>query len=62
MTFDRTLIYPHEKLKKFLMTGKLEDAGAAIAKIYVAVTRARQSAAFIVEDGATPASIPVFEP
>jgi len=61
MTFDRTLVYPHEKLKKFLMTGKLEDAGAAVAKIYVAVTRARQSVAFVIPDGATPASIPVFE-
>jgi len=62
MTFERTLIYPHEKLKKFLITGNLEDAGAAIAKIYVAVTRARQSTAFVIPDGATPASIPVFEP
>jgi DNA helicase II / ATP-dependent DNA helicase PcrA len=62
MTFDRTLIYPHEKLKKFLMTGNLEDAGAAIAKIYVAVTRAKQSAAFVMPDGSTPASIPVYEP
>ncbi len=56
MTFDRTLIYPHQKLKRFLMTGNLEDAGAAIAKIYVAVTRARQSTAFVVPDGETPAA------
>jgi len=62
MTFDRTLIYPHEKLRKFLMTGNLEDAGTAIAKIYVAATRARQSTAFVIPDGAVPASIPVFEP
>jgi DNA helicase-2/ATP-dependent DNA helicase PcrA len=62
MTFDRTLIYPHQKLERYLMTGNLEDAGAAIAKIYVAVTRARQSTAFVIPDGATPASIPVFEP
>lgn len=62
MTFERTLIYPHEMLRKFLMTDNLKDAGAAIAKIYVAVTRARQSTAFVIPDGATPASIPVFEP
>lgn len=61
MTFDRTLIYPHEKLKKFLLTGVLEHAGRAIAKIYVAVTRARQSTAFVIPDGASPPSIPVFE-
>ena len=62
MTFDRSLIYPHQKLEKYLMTGNLEDAGAAIAKVYVAVTRARQSTAFVIPDGETPASIPVFKP
>ncbi|MGA8150422.1 MAG: AAA family ATPase [Terriglobales bacterium] len=61
MTFDRTIIFPHKPLEKFLMTGDLKDAGAAIAKIYVAVTRARQSTAFVIEDGATPASVPIFE-
>ena len=50
MTFERTVIYPHNKLMKFLRTGNLEDAGAAIAKIYVGVTRARQSVAFVVPD------------
>lgn len=61
MTFDRTLIFPHNRLERFLMTGDLNDAGAEIAKIYVATTRARQSAAFVVPDGSKPASIPVFE-
>ena len=62
MTFERTLIYPHDKLKKYLITGNLSEAGAAIAKIYVAVTRARQSTAFVIPDGEKPASIPIFEP
>jgi DNA helicase-2/ATP-dependent DNA helicase PcrA len=62
MTFDRTLIFPHNPLERFLMTGDLKDAGAEIAKIYVAITRARQSTAFVVRDGSKPASIPVFEP
>ena len=62
MTFERTLIYPHKKLTEYLITGNLEDAGKAIAKIYVAVTRARQSTAFVVPDGEAPASIPIFEP
>ena len=52
MTFQRTLIYPHGPLLKFLTTGKLEDAGKAVEKIYVAVTRARQSVAFVVNDDA----------
>ncbi|MED5549260.1 MAG: UvrD-helicase domain-containing protein [Pseudomonadota bacterium] len=50
MTFDRTLIYPHGPLKKFLKTGKLHDAGKEIPKIYIAVTRAKQSVAFVVPD------------
>lgn len=62
MTFDRTLIFPHKPLEKFLMTGNIKDAGAEIAKAYVAITRARQSTAFVIRDGATPASVPIFEP
>jgi len=60
MSFDRTLIFPHGPLAKFLVTGDLKDAGAGIPKIYVAITRARQSTAFVIPDGVTPASIPVF--
>lgn len=48
MTFERTLIYPHGPLMKYLSTGNLKDAGKEIPKIYVAITRARQSAAFVV--------------
>jgi DNA helicase II / ATP-dependent DNA helicase PcrA len=62
MTFDRTLMFPHKPLERFLITGNLDDAGAEIPKTYVAITRARQSAAFVVGDGATPVSIPIFEP
>ena len=62
MTFERTLIYPHGPLKKFLTTGKLSDVGKEIAKVYVAVTRARQSVAFVIDDGQTVAGISVFEP
>ncbi len=50
MTFDRTLIYPHGPLKKYLKSGELKDAGKELAKLYVAVTRARQSVAFVVDD------------
>lgn len=48
MTFRRTLIYPHGPLKKYLSSGDLKDAGKELAKLYVAVTRARQSVAFVV--------------
>ena len=62
MTFDRTLIYPHAPLKKFLETGDLKDAGQEIAKIYVAITRARQSVAFVVEDNSTVLGLKLYEP
>lgn len=61
MTFERTLIFPHGPLLKYLATGDLKDAGKEIAKLYVAVTRARQSAAYVIPDGLAPAMLPVFD-
>jgi DNA helicase-2/ATP-dependent DNA helicase PcrA len=60
MTFKRTLIFPHKSLEKYVASGNLADAGKDIAKIYVAVTRARQSVAFVIPNGTIPVSIPVF--
>jgi DNA helicase II / ATP-dependent DNA helicase PcrA len=62
MTFERTLIYPHGPLRKYLGSGKLADAGKELPKLYVAVTRARQSAAFVVEDGAALAAVSRYQP
>lgn len=50
MTFERTVIYPHGPFKKYIKTGQLADAGKALAKTYVAVTRARHSVAIVVPD------------
>ena len=61
-TFNRTLIYPHGPLEKYLKTNDIEDAGKELAKIYVAVTRARQSVAFVVKDNANLAELEIFEP
>jgi DNA helicase II / ATP-dependent DNA helicase PcrA len=61
MEFERVLIYPHKMLEKFLETGRIWDAGAEIGKIYVAVTRARQSAAFVVPDAENPTLFPFIE-
>lgn len=60
MTFERTLIYPHGPLEKYLKTGKLADAGKELAKIYVAVTRARQSVAFVVPDTSRGLIVPII--
>jgi DNA helicase-2/ATP-dependent DNA helicase PcrA len=61
MEFERVLIYPHKNLEKFLATGRIKDAGADIGKIYVAITRARQSAAFVVPDVKNPSLFPLIE-
>ncbi len=62
MTFNRTLIYPHAPLKKFLKTGDLKDAGKELAKIYVAVTRARQSVAFVVDEDTSVSGLTIYQP
>jgi DNA helicase-2/ATP-dependent DNA helicase PcrA len=61
MTFERTLIFPNLKLRKFLLSGKPEDAGD-IAKTYVAITRARQSTAFVIADSAKSPLMQIFQP
>jgi DNA helicase-2/ATP-dependent DNA helicase PcrA len=61
MTFERTLLFPNLKLRKFLLSGKPEDAGD-IAKAYVAITRARQSTAFVISDNAKSPLMQVFQP
>lgn len=61
MTFDRTLIFPHGPLRKFLVSAKLEDAGKEIPKLYVAITRARQSVAFVVDDDTLISSMPLYQ-
>ncbi|MDE0129992.1 MAG: AAA family ATPase [Gammaproteobacteria bacterium] len=48
MTFERVLIFPHKPLEKYCLTRKLEDAGKELPKIYVAMTRARQSVGIVV--------------
>jgi len=60
MTFARVIIYPHGPLLKYLETGKLEDAGRTLSLIYVAITRARQSVAFVVLDGFKSELLPFF--
>jgi DNA helicase-2/ATP-dependent DNA helicase PcrA len=48
LTFDRVLIFPTAKMKKFIRTLNPDDAGDR-AKFYVAVTRARHSVAFVID-------------
>jgi len=61
MTFERTLIYPTGGLRKYVKSGNLPDAGKSLAKIYVAVTRAKQSVAIVVPDSFNGGHLPIFE-
>ncbi len=46
-TFDRVVIFPTQPMKNYLETKNLTVAGD-VAKLYVAVTRAKYSVAFVV--------------
>ena len=61
MTFDRVLIYPHRPLLKYCATGTLSDAGKELSKIYVAITRARQSVGIVVPNNTDSGIVPLFE-
>jgi DNA helicase-2/ATP-dependent DNA helicase PcrA len=49
LTFDRVLIFPHQKGKKWLSSGDFSHVADSAAKMYVGITRARYSVAFVVE-------------
>lgn len=50
MTFDRVLIFPHGKGRSWLATGKYSHVEDSAAKMYVGVSRARHSVAFVFDD------------
>ena len=52
LTFERVLIFPHKAAQKWLSTGKLSHIEKSAERMYVGVSRARHSVAF-VHDGST---------
>lgn len=60
MTFERTLIFPHGPFKKVLNTGNPRDAEKSLEKIYVAITRAKQSVGIVVDNNYKGDLIPTF--
>lgn len=60
MTFERVLIFPHKPLETYCLTGRLVDAGKELPKIYVAMTRARQSVGIVVPNGTEGGIAPVY--
>lgn len=61
LTFNRVLIYPTGPLRCFIEKGVLPEP-ESIPKLYVAVTRARQSAAIVVKTSQKSITIPVWSP
>jgi len=55
MTFDRVLIFPHRKGRQWLTSGKYVHVKDSAAKMYVGVTRARHSVAFVFDE---PSEVP----
>lgn len=47
LTFDRVLIFPNGPVKKYLATGDSAHVKKSRAKLYVAITRAKYSVAFV---------------
>jgi DNA helicase-2/ATP-dependent DNA helicase PcrA len=50
LTFDRVLIYLPGTMLKWLKDANTDLAGGSRAKLYVAITRARLSVAFVCDD------------
>lgn len=49
LSFDRVLIYPTDPIKKWLQNHSSELAPTSRSKLYVAITRARYSVAFVYD-------------
>jgi DNA helicase-2/ATP-dependent DNA helicase PcrA len=50
LEFERVLIIPHGPMKKYLHTGNLNDVRKSLELFYVAITRAKQSVAFLYDE------------
>lgn len=63
-TFQRTLLFPHKGLLNVVKSGdpaKLSSSAETVAKVYVGITRARQSVGIMVPDKVVPKEIPVWK-
>jgi len=57
---DRVLIYPHGLAKKWLATADISHVDKSLPKMYVGVTRARYSLAFVYDAPAAIAKAKAF--
>lgn len=64
LTFDHVLIYPTNDAKKWLRTGDIKHvtgSDISLAKLYVAITRAKHSVAFVTDKPSAIATIKPFK-
>lgn len=62
LTFDRVLIFPHVGGTKWLATAKLAPIKGSLAKMYVGITRARYSVAFVYDGDVRIPGAQVYRP
>ncbi|PHG45978.1 UvrD-helicase domain-containing protein [Bacillus wiedmannii] len=63
LTFDRVLVMPTKAVKDYLKTGNLEHVSSPItkSKLYVAITRAKYSVTFVVDEPVSVGNIEEFQ-
>ena len=62
LAFNRVLILPYGGITKWLMSGDGSHVRGSADEVYVAITRARQSVAFVHDGGHSIAGATVFNP
>jgi DNA helicase-2/ATP-dependent DNA helicase PcrA len=62
LTFDRVIIFPHGLGKRWLKTGDRKHVERSRAKLYVGITRARYSVAFVYDQRAAIPNAQLYEP
>jgi len=63
-TYDRVLILPTTSIRQFLLGnfGPIRSSEKALNKLYVAITRARYSVAFLTNDASRLDNLPIWHP
>jgi DNA helicase-2/ATP-dependent DNA helicase PcrA len=61
LTFDRVLIFPHKLGQKWLSTGELTHVEKSAAKMYVGISRARYSVAFVHDDATKVEGVGIYK-
>ena len=61
LTFNRVMIFPHKQAKQWLSSGDFKHVAGSAAKMYVGITRARYSVAFVFDGNLGVAGVKKYE-